>query len=606
MTSTLPDLDTLFGIPNVFHWGGGFHLSPDGKTIVCMWNKTGRWQLYAVSTEGGEARQITRAPERITSPRWSPDGRRLAYLQDYSGDENFDLFVLDPTTGEARNLTPDTPNEAINWAARWLPDQSGFVYVSDRDGRFATYLLPIDGGAPKRLTEHEYSDLAVQPSPDGQWVAVETMTVGQEIGAVITPLSGGESTWIGDRSGRVDASGARWSPDGRQIAFMSDARGGSDIGIFDIAARSIEWLTDGSRECYYPTWSPDGRRVAYVENRDGNLGIVVHAPAGGAERYGIGPGIHSQLEFTPDGESLVLTYSSPDRPPDLWRLSLTTKQATQLTHSLPDSIDRSWFVSPTHVTYPSLDDGVSVPGLLYVPRSARQDGSLPGVLYVHGGPTAQHDNDFVIAVQGLVMRGYVVLAPNYRGSTGYGKTWREANRFDIGRADTNDVVAGARYLAREGWCDPKRIGITGVSHGGYLTMTGVTFHPDLFAAGSALVPYVNWFTEHANERADLQYWDMQNMGDPVKDHDRWRAMSPIFFIDRISAPVQLFAGGHDPRCPLEESEQVRDELQRLGRPVELHVYPDEGHGFGKIENRIDAYKKRAAFLDKYLKKRQAS
>jgi dipeptidyl aminopeptidase/acylaminoacyl peptidase len=252
------------------------------------------------------------------------------------------------------------------------------------------------------------------------------------------------------------------------------------------------------------------------------------------------------------------------------------------------------------VYYPSLDAGVDVPALLYVPRGANPDGSRPGVLYVHGGPTAQHDNDFYISVQDLVMRGYVVLAPNYRGSTGYGKPWREANRFDIGRADTNDVVAGADYLARAGWCDPKRIGITGVSHGGYLTMTGVTFHPDKFAAGSALVPYVNWFTEHANERADLQYWDDQNMGDAVKDHDRWYAMSPIFFIDRITAPVQVFASGNDPRCPLEESEQIRDELQKRGQPVELHVYPDEGHVFSKIESRVDAYTKRAAFFDKYL------
>ncbi len=597
-----PDLDTLFGIPNVYAWGDGFHISPDGGTIVFMWNRTGRWQLYTIPITGGEARQITRATESAVAPRWSPDGRQIAYLQDYAGDENFDLFLLDPATGEKRNLTPDTPDEAINWTVRWLPDQSGFVYASNRDGHFATYLRPIERGAPQRLTAHEYSDMFVQPSPDGRWVSVEAMTSGQEVGVLLVPLSEAESLWIGDGSRRIDAAAARWSPDGRRIAFMSDARGSVDIGIFDLASRAVDWVTNGGRECYYPKWSPDGTRIAYVENHEGNWGIVVHALNGSMDRFRIGPGIHSQVEFTPDGQSLVLTFAGPDRPADLWTLSLTDRQTTQLTNSLPDSIERSLFVAPVHVYYPSLDEGIRVPALLYAPHGAKKDRSHPAVLYVHGGPTAQHDNDFLVAVQDLVVRGYVVLAPNYRGSTGYGKQWREANRFDLGRADTNDVVAGADYLVREGWADPRRIGITGISWGGYMTMTGVTFHPDKFAAASALVPFVNWFTAHENVREDLKYWDRQNMGDPVEDRDRWHAMSPIFFVDRVKAPVQLFAGAHDVRCPLDESEQVRDELHKRGRPVELHVYWDEGHGFRKIENRVDAFKKRAAFLDQYLNK----
>lgn len=598
----LPDLDALFGIPNVFHWGGGVSLSPDGETLAFMWNKTGRWQIYTLPIHGGEARQVTHASEAVAAPRWSPDGKRIAYLQDYSGDENFDLFVLDPATGETHNLTPDTPDEAINWAVRWLPDGSGFVYVSNRDGNFATYLLARDGRSIRRLTQHEYSDLIALPSPDGRHIAIETSTIGQTINTLIVSLNGRESMWIGRGAERIDASMVDWSPDGKKIAFMSDARGGGDIGVFDLATRSVEWISDGAHECYTPVWSPDGRRVAYIENVDGDHGLVLHTLGGETRRIDGEPGLHAQLAFTPDGESIVYTFAGPDRPADLWRLTLASGQAVQLTDSLPSPIDRSAFVRPVHVYYPSLDDGVQVPALLYVPQDAQRDGSHPGVLYVHGGPTAQFDNDFVVAVQDLVMRGYVVLAPNYRGSTGYGKIWREANRFDIGRCDTNDVAAGADYLAREGWCSPDRIGVTGVSHGGYLTMTCLTFQPERFAAGSALVPYVNWFTEHANERADLQYWDLQNMGDPEKDRDRWRAMSPIFFIDRIRAPVQLFAGGTDPRCPPGEAEQVRQALQARGMTVELHLYSDEGHGFRKIANRTDAYKKRAQFLETHLRR----
>ena len=178
MTDNRPDLDALFSIPNVFNWGDGYHLSPDGKTIAFVWNKTGQWQIYTIPI-GGAAQPITRSVERVAAPKWSPDGKTLAYLQDYDGDENFDLFLLDLATGQARNLTPNTPDEAINWSARWLPDQSGLAVVSNREGRFATYLISADSGSVRRLTHHAYSDLSAKPSPDGCWIAVEAMVAGQ-------------------------------------------------------------------------------------------------------------------------------------------------------------------------------------------------------------------------------------------------------------------------------------------------------------------------------------------------------------------------------------------------------------------------------------------
>jgi dipeptidyl aminopeptidase/acylaminoacyl peptidase len=341
--------------------------------------------------------------------------------------------------------------------------------------------------------------------------------------------------------------------------------------------------------------------VLYLANRDGDMDLVFHDLNHGAEYLAAPTGIKNQVHFTPDGESIVFTYAGAAHPPDVWRMSLTDQSVQQLTDSLPASIDRSVFVAPKHVWYPSLDKGVQVPALLYMPTDQPAEGKPPAILYVHGGPTGQHDNDWYPSVQDFITRGYVVICPNYRGSTGYGKTFREANRYDLGRGDTNDTAAAADYLINAGLADPKRIAITGVSYGGFLTMTCTTKYPDKWAAGSALVPFVNWFTEHASEREDLQYWDEQNMGDPVKDYDRWYANSPIFFIDRITAPIQLIAGGNDVRCPKAEAEQVRDQLLALGRSVELHVYEDEGHILRQLANRLDAYQKRAAFFDRFLK-----
>lgn len=196
----------------------------------------------------------------------------------------------------------------------------------------------------------------------------------------------------------------------------------------------------------------------------------------------------------------------------------------------------------------------------------------------------------------MLSRGWTVLAPNYRGSTGYGREWQLANRFDLGGGDTRDVVAGADYLVREGLADARRVAVTGRSHGGYLTMTALTGYPDRWAVGSAVVPFLNWFTSHENVREDVRHWDVENMGDPVTHHDLWVERSPFFFLDRIQAPVQLICGAHDVRCPAVESLQARDTLRALGKEVSLALYPDEGHSFLRRENVIDAEERRAAFL----------
>jgi dipeptidyl aminopeptidase/acylaminoacyl peptidase len=198
----------------------------------------------------------------------------------------------------------------------------------------------------------------------------------------------------------------------------------------------------------------------------------------------------------------------------------------------------------------------------------------------------------------MASRGWTVLEPNYRGSTGFGRSWQIASCFDMGGVDTRDCAAGAEYLKREKLAD--RIAVTGRSHGGYLTMTCLTQYPDIWCGGSAVVPFLNWFKSHEESREDLQHWNIENMGDPNDNYDKWYSASPYFFLDRVSAPVQLICGAHDPRCPAVESLDARDKLVELGKEVQLLLYQDEGHSFLKMENVIDAEVKRVKFLAKVL------
>ena len=594
-----PDLEKLLRTPCIEPYTG-FDLSPDGTQVAFSWNPSGRWEVYLLSMDGSAApQQLTAGQGAKFAPRWSPDGQSLAYVLDLDGGELYDLYLYDFATKQHTNLTPNTP-DAILPNFCWSPDGKQLAFLSDRSGSFDTYIMPSCGGLAHPVLSLPYPSWEVQWSPDGRWLAVVAEARGQDYWTFIVAATGGKYRAIGNAAGPICAKDARWSPDSTRLAFASDLYGRYDIGIYDLATERITWAIEGDGDNEQPAWSPDGARLACVVSHGPLTQLaVLDLESGTLMNCQIESGVHYAPRFTPHGSALALVFDNPRHPCDLWLLPLWhgSGQARQLTQSLPPDLQNASFTMPVQVRYPSLD-GQSVPALLYRPPQSK--GPLPAVVYIHGGPTWLTQVTWDPLVQHMVGRGWAVLAPNYRGSTGYGQEWQLANRFDLGGGDTKDVVAGADYLIREGIADPSRMAVTGRSWGGYLTMTSLTQYPDRWAGGSAVVPFLNWFTGHANSREDLQHWDLENFGHPEKDYDLYYERSPFFFLDRIAAPVQMICGAHDVRCPASESTQARDRLLELGKECELVLYPDEGHSFLKIENVIDAKKRRAAFLARLL------
>ncbi|MEO7651926.1 MAG: S9 family peptidase, partial [Bryobacteraceae bacterium] len=304
--------------------------------------------------------------------------------------------------------------------------------------------------------------------------------------------------------------------------------------------------------------------------------------------------------IAPGGKRLLFSYAGPTQPSDLYTCDTTGKHVTRLTNSLLAAMDPADMVEPQLVHYPSRD-GLAISAFLYVPYNLQRNRRNPGIVHVHGGPSSQTVNSFHRSIQYLVNNGYVVIAPNYRGSTGYGKDFEEKNRFDMGGGDLEDVAAAAPFLERTGFVDPKRIALMGGSYGGYMTMMGLTKKPDLWAAGVAIVPFVNWFTELEHEDPSLREWDFATMGDPVANRALYEDRSPIFFIERLRAPLLVLAGGNDPRCPREESDQIAEEIRKRGGVVEYKFYEDEGHGFARIENAIDSFERTVDFLNRHMR-----
>ncbi|HET7205112.1 MAG TPA: S9 family peptidase [Terriglobales bacterium] len=589
---------------------GGTTWSPDGKTIAFISNISGRSNVWLVPAEGGWPTQLTVSDQRQFSPTWSPDGKWIAYQSDYDGDEQWDIFLVSPKNGQVVNLT--NTREIAEQSPTWSPDgrflaymvkpKTSSSYEIDVYDMLMRTVKHITTGTPK-----DRGNVGPVWSKDGKRIAyTQIQAKGTDSNIFVADVSTGASTLLTPHTGESLSNVNDFSPDGKHLLITSNAGNGYDnVGLLDISTRKIDWLTQDKWEINGGCFSPDGKLATWTANVDGNTDIFIHhLDSGKTTSLPLPKGVNflggSENAFTRDGSRLLYEHNGPNAPNDVWVYDMAGGKSHQVTQSLVAGVQSDQMVEPFLVHYPSRDGKWTISAFVYVPYNLPRQPISPAIVYVHGGPTAQTVNSFNRFVQYMVNQGYLVIAPNYRGSTGYGKEFQHANLFDMGGGDLQDVLAAADWIKQTSYVDPKKLILMGGSYGGYMTMMGVTKAPEMWAAGVPIVPFVNWFTEIQNEDPVLQQSDMATMGDPEKNKVLYEDRSPINFIDRVKAPLLLLAGGHDPRCPHEESQQVVDAIKKRGGVVEYKVYENEGHGFARVENQIDAYKRAADFLKAHV------
>jgi dipeptidyl aminopeptidase/acylaminoacyl peptidase len=585
---------------------GGTAWSPDGKTIAFVSNISGRNNLWLVSVEGGWPTQLTISDQRQSHPAWSPDGKWIAYQSDYDGDEQWDIFLVSPKTGQVVNVT--NTREIAEESPTWSPDGRYLAYMvkPKTSSVFEIDVYDTLLRDTRHLTTGTPKDkMNVGPvwSKQGSYIVyTQQQAKGTDSNVFLAEVATGKSTLLTPHNGEQLYTANDFSPDGRFLLITSNAANGYDnVGLLDIRSKKINWLTRDKWEISGGHFSPEGKSVTWTANVEGNTDIYLHdLGTGKTSVLPLPQGVNSlggaESPFTRDGARLLYYHNGPNAPSDVWVYSLADGKSHQVTQSLIAGMRAEDMVEPFLVHYPSRDSKWTISAFVYVPFNMQRNGTNASIVYVHGGPTSQTVNSFNRFIQHMVNQGYMVIAPNYRGSTGYGKEFQQANLFDMGGGDLQDVLAAADFIKQTGFLDPKKIVLMGASYGGYLTMMGVTKAPDVWAAGVPIVPFVNYFTEIENEDPVLREMDLATMGDPVKNKALFEDRSPIFFIDQIKAPLLLLAGGHDPRCPKEEAQQVVDAVKKRGGVAEYKVYENEGHGFSRRENQIDAYQRVADFL----------
>jgi dipeptidyl aminopeptidase/acylaminoacyl peptidase len=584
--------------------------SPDGKRIAFTTNLTGRNNLWVVNADGGWPLQLTVSDDRQSGSVWSQEGKWIVYQQDFGGSEYYDLFAVPSDGGAPVNLTQSP--EVSEASPRFSPDGRAIVLSYKTKASPTTDVAVMDwkSHAVRNLTNEKAKDHSWRAeawSRDGRYLLADRYNAGFNDSSVHwIDVASGEATELTPHSGNILNTGVDVSPDGKTALISSTEKGGySNVALLDIATKKLKWITDVQWEADAVAFSPDGKLICYTINADGLQTAYLYNLASGKATAvpmpaGLTVPIGNENAFSPNGASLLLQYQNSQRPSDLWVYDIAPKNPRQLTYSAVAGLRPDELPAAQLVHYKSFD-GKIISAFLWMPFNLKRDGSNPAVVVPHGGPTGQTINSFNATAAALASRGYICIAPNVRGSTGYGMEFQKANYQDLGGGDLQDEVYATKFLLDTGYVDAKKIGITGGSYGGFMTLMAIGKTPDIWAAAVEMYGIIDWYTMLEHEDPYLQEYEKTLLGDPVKDKAVYEATSPIKYIRSEKAPLLILQGENDIRVPKEEAEQVYDILKKEGRTVDAHYYPAEGHGFVKRENQIDALRRTVEWFDKYLK-----
>ena len=581
--------------------------SPDGSSIAFVGSFGGPVNLWSVPAKGGFPVRLTINMGDVRflaarAPMWSPTGGHMSYVSRKSGTDEVWLW---PASGDDECQLSRLGG--MIHSASWSPDGACIAVACSRYGSYDIYTVDASSGKAKRLTDGPL--YAVNPvfTPNGKHIVyVRLNDTWEEHDVIIMGADGSDPRIVASDTDFFDYTYGKIfgtpcvSADGANVVFRSQRSGHVNIWTAPIeGGGEPEPLAPEEAEQDFAVWSPTGRQVAFTSNRNGTLELRVAEAGSGTSRAIFAPGIGvcSNLQWSPDGKEIAFRYGTPTRPADLWVASVEDGAARQLTNACAGGGPAEKLIEPEKIAYQS-SDGLTIHAYLYSPTDRSQ--KYPGLIYIHGGPTLQFYDDLQANVQYLVQRGYVVLLPNVRGSTGYGKAFEEANDKDWGRGDLEDAIAGTEYLKGLSYVDPANMGITGRSYGGILSMYAITNAPNAFQAAVPMSGYGDWVALRAE--MELRHAKMQahEFGSFEENPDLWYELSSIFKIDQVTAPTFIVYGeGKDPWS--DASRAFAYEMKRQYKTVESRVYHNDGYYVDAPANVRQLLLDVADFLDRYLK-----
>lgn len=570
-------------------------LSPDGKTVAYIKDSETLSDVYTLPASGGWPSRISTNRELVAYwddevPQWSPDSKWLAFTIDRH-------VHLVPAAGGLPKKITDFTEEAFS--PKWMPDSHRLIVGVTRHEADQLVLTDVDGIWPRQLTNTTDGDhWDANPSPDGKFIAFMFRPfddLNRSDICLIDLTSGNIRTIYGKP--KIRAWMPRWSPDGKWIAFISQEAGWNDLWLIKPNGEGEHQLTKIGADISDIEWSPDGKQIACSANRGGAFDLVIiETESGQTSDLRNGLGYHSRPQWMPDGKSPTFEYEDPIQLPDLYSIELSNKKVAQLTFSNSPALANNGLVTPEQINYKSFD-GLEIPALLFKPK--KTNGAA--ILHPHGGPSSLYAAEWDILAQYFIAKGYTFIAPNYRGSTGFGLQFEHANYNDWGKGDLQDCLHGAKYLRGLPGIDSGRIAIMGGSYGGYMTACSLSRDPEyLFACGVAKYGDSNLISSWAQCDRELRLYSEIFLGHPSKNRQIYLDGSPIYQVANVQKPVLILHGLLDDIVPPEASKEWAEALKAHGRTCEYKTYLAEPHGFLCRTNQLDVYARVERFLDWYL------
>jgi dipeptidyl aminopeptidase/acylaminoacyl peptidase len=576
--------------------------SPDNRQISYVHDGSGQFNLWSSPVEGGFARQLTtRDEEAVRHHRWTSSG--IVLELDHLGAEQWQLNIL-PADGVGWPR-PVTDRDDVQYQVGPVADDGRRMLFSGNQERptdVAVYLLDTLDGEPVLVLDREKQQMyPFAWHPDGRRAAIVDFLGNMDQHAYLFDVEGRELRDLTPHEGEELNLPVGFSADGRRLYNITD-RGAEHnfLEAIDLVSGAREPVITVEWDIEHAELSGDRRRLGYTIDEDGYSRFHMRDLETGRELAfpPMPQGVCSQYAISPDGKLVAALVGTGTRVFDVYVADVEAGNVTRVTDNFLGGIPEPELVEPELVHF-STFDGKKVPAWLYRPRGTT--GRLPVLLSIHGGPETQertHVTRSSSFYQYLLSRGIAVLAPNIRGSTGYGKSYQQLIHRDWGGDELKDIEHAAMWLREQPWADRDRIAVYGASFGGFATLSAMTRLPGYWRCGIDLVGPSNLVTfakgVPPHWRATMKQW----VGDPEEDFDFLMSRSPITYVEHMKAPLLVLQGANDPRVVKPESDQMVEKLRSLGQDVEYHVFEDEGHDFSKRANQLKAYRLIAAFLFK--------
>ncbi|HWV24338.1 MAG TPA: S9 family peptidase [Thermomicrobiales bacterium] len=576
--------------------------SPDGSEVAYSVNTSGQYNLWRQSSEGGFPHQVTLSgSQAVREIAWSPDGETIAFTADNDGDEFTKVYTVPARGGRIAEIA--TKPQVQYGLQGWSPDGRYLGYSGNDRNPTDQDVLLYDGEKDESRRIADYGGIYVPThwSPDGRRLLIVDIKSNTDIDIYVLDIASEEMTAVTPHDGDIYFVPAGWAADGSGFYLLSN-EGREFTGLaFQTLDGTRSWIEPPEWDVEDAAVSADGRWLVWAVNENGYSRLHVRdlTEGTGDRSIDMPDGVLSTMTIAKTGDRLALIWSQPIRSQEVYVVDLASGDVNRITDSFLGGLDTADMTVPELVHYETFD-GKQIPAFLFKPKGVEDP--MPVVLSIHGGPEAQERPTYVYSgfYQYLASRGIAVLAPNVRGSTGYGKTYQTLIHHDWGGDELKDFRAAAEWLRTQDWVDNDRIGVYGGSFGGFATLSCVSRLPEYWAVGVDLVGPSNLVTFAKAVPPTWRRMMAKWVGDPETEADFLMERSPITYVDQIAAPLFVIQGANDPRVVKPESDQIVDRLRERGVDVRYDVYEDEGHGFTRRENELKAFRDMAGFLEEHL------